>query len=650
MKKRTEIALQFERHKKEALGKLGAQKNSVKECQSYYAGDFDSARVYYSGTDEALREKMLAFNKLKPFVNAARGFMIQNRRKPRYLPKVTQGRLATFSESYTNHLSDYARENANADAHESRQDLDMLVGGYGAVETCIAYGDGYASRDPNGEILMQRLDPIAVYWDPAAREQNLLDAGWVFYKKEYDIKEAAQLFEDAKEEDLEEAKDTDEDGGTIEPNPDGGGVYSLFQKTYDYVGNDPTSGRVNIYFYQWYDIEPYWRVENPLASIQDPEQAVYARALMDGLSTKDDDLFALDLDSPILNCNGATKKALQDIFGGELEFIEFKRRVYYRATLSGKHVFNVSRNDSQQGFSIKFKTGDFDERKKIWVGMVTAMKDPALFYNKVLTEQLYALSHIARGGYFYESGAIEDERSFNASVLDPKANTQVAPGALQNGLIQPKRESLTATGLEPMLSEADAAMPEVCGIDRSFLGASDSRQETAALQRQRIKQAINTLASYFDSATLYQKEHARMMLDLMRIWAQNAPGLRFRMVDEQDAEQLVPLLPGPLNAEYDVTIEEAPDTATEKDERIQVLTTIGQGLLTTGDPAGKQFLAAAVAQMTSLDARTRRKLQEVLVPQQDAPDPAYVKKLEDMLKQVTGQAQQAQLAKLAAES
>jgi gluconate kinase len=64
---------------------------------------------------------------------------------------------------------------------------------------------------------------------------------------------------------------------------------------------------------------------------------------------------------------------------------------------------------------------------------------------------------------------------------------------------------------------------------------------------------------------------------------------------------------------------------------------------------GMQVYAATLDDL-NLDARTKRILRDVLRPQEQQVDPAYVKKLEDMLKQVTGQTQQAQMAKLAADT
>jgi hypothetical protein len=98
-----------------------------------------------------------------------------------------------------------------------------------------------------------------------------------------------------------------------------------------------------------------------------------------------------------------------------------------------------------------------------------------------------------------------------------------------------------------------------------------------------------------------------------------------------------------------VAIDDAPETATEREERANMLMQMGTALLQVSPEKGMQVYAATLDDL-NLDARTKRILRDVLRPQEQQVDPAYVKKLEDMLKQVTGQTQQAQMAKLAADT
>jgi hypothetical protein len=570
MKSHKDIAAQFKEHKSRA-SLLGTQYDNTRKCQAFYSGDFMDYRDTFvaRGMDGQKRTTEVSFNKVKPYVNAAHGFMLQNRQRVKFASRNQDDEERALEAAYANAAHDYVRDNANADQHDARALKDMLIGGLGATETCMSYGEGYSSRDPAGEIQMMRLDPL--------------------------------------------------------------------------------SWRVNIYFYQWYDLEKYYRADNPLYAATTPEEAMTIQVLLESIvPAEQDDLFAYDPRAEVLTCTPEVKAQLARYFEG-MEFLELTRKVYYRATLSGKHVFNASRNDSQQGFSIKFKTGDYNERKKIWTGMVNSMMEPAMFYNKALTEFMYMVAAAAKGGNFIEESAVDDIRKFEQDYGHPSKNVIVADGALSGGKIQPKRERYTPTGLENIIQESDNALPEVNGIDKSFLGSSDNRQETAALQRQRIKQVINTLIVYFDAETLYLREHARMMLDLMRVLADNGSQIMFAVSDGEGQETIVPLLPDHINAEYDVAIDDAPETATEREERANMLMQMGTALLQVSPEKGMQVYAATLDDL-NLDARTKRILRDVLRPQEQQVDPAYVKKLEDMLKQVTGQTQQAQMAKLAADT
>jgi hypothetical protein len=559
MKSHKDIAAQFKEHKSRA-SLLGTQYDNTRKCQAFYSGDFMDYRDTFvaRGMDGQKRTTEVSFNKVKPYVNAAHGFMLQNRQRVKFASRNQDDEERALEAAYANAAHDYVRDNANADQHDARALKDMLIGGLGATETCMSYGEGYSSRDPAGE-------------------------------------------------------------------------------------------RVNIYFYQWYDLEKYYRADNPLYAATTPEEAMTIQVLLESIvPAEQDDLFAYDPRAEVLTCTPEVKAQLARYFEG-MEFLELTRKVYYRATLSGKHVFNASRNDSQQGFSIKFKTGDYNERKKIWTGMVNSMMEPAMFYNKALTEFMYMVAAAAKGGNFIEESAVDDIRKFEQDYGHPSKNVIVADGALSGGKIQPKRERYTPTGLENIIQESDNALPEVNGIDKSFLGSSDNRQETAALQRQRIKQVINTLIVYFDAETLYLREHARMMLDLMRVLADNGSQIMFAVSDGEGQETIVPLLPDHINAEYDVAIDDAPETATEREERANMLMQMGTALLQVSPEKGMQVYAATLDDL-NLDARTKRILRDVLRPQEQQVDPAYVKKLEDMLKQVTGQTQQAQMAKLAADT
>jgi len=634
VKSNAEIIKEFTDRKAQTLQR---QYDNTVKCLEFYSGDFMAwkDRVETNAGRGRKQSVMIQFNKVKPYVNAVKGFMAQNRRKAKYIARLTDDAERVQYSEHANAYHDYIRENANADQHETQVDGDMLTCGYGAIETAMSYGDGYVTTDPNGEIIKGRLDPLCVGWDPSARHANLLDARWVWYKKEYDRQEAIDLL-DADEDDFEDGRP---EQGPKRYNPDGG-PYTAVIDDLEYASKPKDT--VNVYFYQWYEIENYYRANNPLFELTDPAETQFAFMKLQDVAgmSEEDSMFTLDPRARILNCSAGQMQALREFFGESVVFTKFKRRAYFGAVLSGSKVFSSFRLLTQQGFTIKFKTGDWNDKEKRWEGLVNPMMDPATYYSKAMTELLYTIAAGAKGGVMFEKSAIKKIREFEARYNDPSAAVEVEDGALSGGKIQAKREIYQPTGLEQLLQLSDQAIPDVIGIDRTFLGSSESRLETAALQRQRIKQVTSVLACYFDAVTLYQREDGRLMLDMMRILAENNPTALFRVTGADGQVMLVPLDPDKLSAEYDVAIEEAPTTPTEKEERAAILTGMADKLLVTGDPAGKILLAMAIKDM-GLSSEDKAKVVQALTPEEPQIDPAYVKQLEAALQEAMGEVQQA---------
>jgi hypothetical protein len=82
MKSHKDIAAQFKEHKSRA-SLLGTQYDNTRKCQAFYSGDFMDYRDTFvaRGMDGQKRTTEVSFNKVKPYVNAAHGFMLHGRWK-----------------------------------------------------------------------------------------------------------------------------------------------------------------------------------------------------------------------------------------------------------------------------------------------------------------------------------------------------------------------------------------------------------------------------------------------------------------------------------------------------------------------------------------------------------------------------------------
>ena len=652
MKSDFEIAKRWKKDLKSTKDGLSRQYRNTQDNQAFYAGDIIDYWIGAQSTDQfgVRKRAMVQINKVKPYVNAVKGFMAQNRREAKYEACINGNKIQELYSDYANGMRKYVRARTYADQKETQQSGDMLICGYGAIETAMSYTNGQSTTDPNGQIIMGRLDPEMVGWDPFAKEPNLLDSRWCFYEQIYDLDDALDLFQDAKDDDFEDASDDDLAGG------DGGykfyargGRYNKIKET-SLDWSDQKSSKVKVYFYQWYEYETFYRADNPLKQVQDPRLAailmMHLEAMAQEMNQDQQDMFAFDPKSEILTFDKEIKEKLLKLFP-QMEAYEYRRKAYYSAVISKEHIFTKYRNPSQQGFTVKFKTGDYDSKNKIWTGMVNSMREPALYYNKALTELMFIIGSNSKGGVLVEEDAVDDMQKFEQQYSKTDAVVVVASGGLEK--IREKKSPYAVTGYENIIQLAANDVNEVTGIDKTFLGSSENKQETGLLQARRIKQVCSTLACYFDSDTLYQTEHARLLLDFIRIYAENNDGGLFSILGENGRTQFLQISKDKLVAEYDVTIQEAPQGPEEKLEFAQTLTAMGDKLLTI-DPATAKAIYGVAVKNLPLEHADQQQLLQLLIPPQGQINPQMVAKMQQQLQQLMSQATQTQLAEVASKA
>lgn len=639
MKSDTQIAREFAKRKAITNRGLRLQRDNSAKCDNFYAGNIMDYRAELDFPFASRQKLIVQFNLVQPYVNAVNGFMIQNRAKAKYVARIPDAQQQEFYSKNANSISDYIRSNARADQMESQQNRQVLIKGYGALETAMTYGEGYATRDPNGEIIMGDVTDD-VGWDPMARGTNLLDARWAFYRKSYDIEDAKKLFDDEDAADFESDNSQQEDGYKYDPY-----IYPYDRSKYDsgdmqdmFDWNNQTDGTVWVSFYQWYEIETFYRADNPLKQLKNPMAQQVALKQMQAIADEpdqEDSMFRFDPTAPMLVFDADIKAKLEKMFEDLIKCFPYQRKVFYSAVLSGQKVFKSYRSVSQQGFTIKFKTGNWDNSNKIWTGMVNSMADPVKYYNKSLTEIMYLIASNSKGGWFVEEDAMDDIADFEAMANRTDGVVRLLPGGLAK--VKEKKTQFSPSGYDGVLQTAQSALPLVTGIDPTFLGNSDNKLETAILQRQRVRQVVSTLASYFDSISCYQEEHARLLLDLMRVYAENNEGGIIRIIGEEGTQQFMQISKDAFANEYDVDIREAPMTPEDKEQQAQILSSMGDKLLAVGNQAGIVFYSAAIDNLP-LEAETKKKIRDALQPAQDP----RVAQLQQQVQQLTNQVTQAE--------
>lgn len=662
MKSKSDVATLVKKQQDTSKKFLSAQRENNKVCRAFYDGDTMDYKDTIQFTDASGTRKRakVRFNKVQPSVEAVVGFMAQNRRIAKFVARMNEDPRNTVYSNSMNALYEYHRENTNADQLETEQDGDLIICGVGAIETDLSYIVGESTSMPNGELVKARIPLDTLYWDPTARQKNVIDARWAGYYKDYDIDEALSLFEGSDEEDFQHVfDDQGSESETYTYNPYGGRYNKVsIGDTVEWA--DADRQRVRVYNHQWMEYETFYKAANPVYSAATPEDAAFIMAklevaameykqdtgLPDGITIQDP--FVFDSKAPDLTFDAKLHAILKKSLGPILKAIPFKRKVFYTAVVSGKHVFSCFKSISQQGFSIKFKTGLYNETKNIWMGLVNAMMEPTDYFNKALTELMFTIAANSKGGVLVEEGAVENIADFERKWAKTDAVIKVNAGTLTEGRLKEKTISAVPTGLENIIQLCDASINQN-GIDTAFMGDLNEKEQSGILFKRRIRQCISKLGRYFDALTLFQKESARLDADLIRVWAENNEGATVRILGQDGANQYMEVSSDMLAAEYDVSIQEAPQTAEDKQESAMALGAYADRLIQF-NPQGAQVLINESIQMLPLSDDVKARIAQALQPQQDQIDPAMVQQMQAELEQLKDRVTQAQVDKFEQEA
>lgn len=664
MKSKEEIAKLFKEQRDHAKRGLGIQYDNTLLCQSFYNDSQSnySDWVQFADDNGRRRRAMVYFQKIPANIDAIVGFMAQNRRQAKFLAHVNNNKQQEIYGRNMNGLYTYHRENMNADQLESRQDLDNVVNGYGAIDTDLSYIVGRSTTNPNGEILKMNLDPMRVYWDSTARAQNVTDARYCGYFTDYKLTDALDLFQDSIEEDFEPVSDSDvEDKAGYVYNP-WGGLYDKIKLDNSVEWSAKEEDMVRVHNHQWFQFETFYRCKNPLYAATDVFTAMHAKLRLDlikselksytpeGIDAGDE--FDFDPTAEILVFDSKTKAKLVKEFGEQIDPIGYKRKCYYTTIISGSHVFKSFKSVSQRGFSVKFKTGQYNQRGKYWIGMVNAMIEPQKYYNKALTELMFAISANSKGGVMVEESAVEDIADFESKWAKTDAVVTVADGTLTNGRIQEKTRPALPTGLENVVQLADSVIA-ANGVDPAFQGQTNAN-ETGILYKRRIKQILSKFWWIADAATLYQKEDARYCADLIRVWVELNAGQWINITGKDGAAEFMQISQDLMAPDYDVTLQEAPQTPEDQQETASFISSIGDKYMQLQDKQTAGLLYVQAIQMLPLDGDIKNNLESALVPNQQMIPAQQAQQAIQALQQELQKAQSAipmaQVAKLQSEA
>ena len=246
------------------------------------------------------------------------------------------------------------------------------------------------------------------------------------------------------------------------------------------------------------------------------------------------------------------------MLGSNPVMISDKEKRYYKAIV-GNVVLKVMRGPDKGGFSYKFITAKRDRNRGYWYGLVRAMRDPQMWFNKWMSQSLHIVNVNAKGGLLAETDAFVDVEEARDDWASADSIVELNPGGLAK--IQQKNPPAFPVQINQMMAQAADAIPATAGVNLEMI-AQQTTDQPGVLEMQRKQQGMTVLAYIFNAKRRYQKEQGRLLLWMIQTFI--ADGRLVRIGGPEEA-QYVPLVHQPGLAEYDVVVDEAPSSPNMKE-------------------------------------------------------------------------------------
>jgi hypothetical protein len=532
-------------------------------------------------TDIALMEENgripVTFNRVETTIDAVSGAEIMGRQEVVYLPREVNdsGLSDVLSQG-----AQYVRQQCDAEDEESDAFRDCLICGIGVTLTRPSY-----DLEPDGEIVIERIDPLEVSFDPTSTKANFADARYLRRKTRMSKDQCKALLGD------------DEEGygspvGTSSTNSQD----PIIDNPRDQyaVGDeiDPESDEIEVCEYQWFDEEVFHRLATPNGSQEISQEQ------LDELAAGDPQIYD--------------------------QTVRQTRRVYKRVFRVGNRVKDLQRIESN-AFNYIAVTGKRDRNRRTYYGLVQPMKDPQRFANKFLSSMIDQYVKTAKGGVMAEEGSVSDVRQFEESWAQNDAVTWVPAGSLSspNGArIQQKPVSQISPVLPALLEYSVGAIRDVTGVNLEVLGMAD-RQQAGVLEHQRKQAAYGILSSFFNAQRRYRKMQGRLLLTMMQLYLPQ--GMLVRIVGDDGEQQYVPMAYEP-GLKYDIIVDEAPTSPNQKERTFAILSQF-QGLLPDAPPE----VIAEFVKYSPLPASVSNKIAGMILKGQQPQEPTPEQQMQQQL-------------------
>ena len=461
----------------------------------------------------------ITFNRIGPFVDGVCGLEIGNRQSTQYIPRQV---ISSGKSDLLTSAAQWVRDECDAEDEESESFRDVVICGVGATQTRMDYDE-----DPDGNIVIERVDPLELFPDPSARKQNYADGRYVMRCKDIPLGAAEALFPDVDPLDLHAQWAEDQPDETRQPHNARLAPYYRI----DQAGQiDRQRPMVRMVEYEWWEYEQAWRVLDPATGrwyrlAPDKAEIYQMRAAM---------------------------------LGQRPQMLKDRRMTYWKAIIGNK-VLKVTKGADDGGFTYKFMTGKRDRNRGTFYGLVRAMRDPQMWANKWLSQALQIVNTNAKGGVLAETDAFVDIQEARDAWAESDSIIELNPGGLNK--IQQKDPPEFPVQINQLTQWAVDAIPSVSGVNLEMI-ALVNREQPGVLEMQRKQQGMTVLSALFNAKRRYQKEQGRLMLWMIISFI--ADGRLIRIGGPENV-QYVRLIHEPGIAEYDVIVDDAPTSPNMKE-------------------------------------------------------------------------------------
>jgi hypothetical protein len=478
----------------------------------------------------------VTFNRMAVMVDAVCGLEVNSRQQVTYFPREKGDVQLSEVETAAAH---WVNEQCHGEDEDSEAFRDAVTCGIGASEMRMDY-----ESDPDGNIIIERRDPLKAFWDPASQKKCLEDARFIFYADWMDNKEIEAQWP-GKTTVITPWDRLDE--GRAPQNADTQFLYKDTDTDFEKHKDQSL-----VLQYQCYWREAYYRVLDPTTGqLVSFDEAKYKKI------------------------KAAYKKAT----GGDLQAVKQMKRVYYRGFYCGRTELEYGKSPYQEGFTFKFITAKRDRNRKVWYGIVRAMKDPQRWANKWLSQILHIINTNAKGGAYVETNALKDPRKAEEQWAASNPLIELNEGGINK--IKERTPAATPAGLDKLMTFAFESLPFVSGINLEALGLAN-RDQAGVLEAQRRKAAYGILSSLFDSLRLYRKYQGRMLLFFIREYISD--GRLIRVLGEGGQQQYVPLVRREDAVEYDLIVDQAPNSPDFREKTWEAMKEILPVMMKEGIP------------------------------------------------------------------